>query len=216
MNILNRKTLALIAATVTAVATSALFASAAQAATVGKAEVVGVHKSIVRFTAAAGQANSLTITISGRTVTLDDKVAIKAGKGCKAVKGDKTKVKCTTSRTPTELSILLGDRSDRVYNRTGVFMAADGGSGNDVLSGGSDSDRLIGGTGNDRLSGNGGNDAIDGETGDDHLFGGAGKDWLHGGHGDDRIYGGSGADTLTGGAGRDELVGGPGVDRVTQ
>ncbi|GGN73363.1 hypothetical protein GCM10010112_42610 [Actinoplanes lobatus] len=207
MNIFNRKALALIGATATAVATSALFASAAQAATVGKAEVVGVHKSIVRFTAAAGQANSLTITISGRTVTLDDKVAIKAGKGCKAVKGDKTKVKCTTSRTPTELSILLGDRSDRVHNRTGVFMAADGGTGNDVLSGGSDSDRLIGGAGNDKLSGNGGNDAIDGEAGNDHLFGGAGKDW---------IYGGAGDDTLTGGAGRDELVGGPGVDRVTQ
>ncbi|GLW33358.1 hypothetical protein Areg01_62960 [Actinoplanes regularis] len=48
--------------------------------------MLGSHNSIVKFTAASGQAKSLVITISGRTVTLNDTVAIKAGKGCKAVK----------------------------------------------------------------------------------------------------------------------------------
>ncbi|WP_430781485.1 hypothetical protein [Actinoplanes sp. G11-F43] len=58
---------------------SLLFAAPAQAATTAKAEVAGANGAFVRFIAGPGQTNALVITISGRTVTLDDKVAIKAG-----------------------------------------------------------------------------------------------------------------------------------------
>jgi hemolysin type calcium-binding protein len=193
----NRKRLAVIGAAATAAfTTTALFAAPVQAATVGSAQVVGKNNSIVRFTAAAGRSNSLVITISGRTVTLDDRVAVKPGQGCKAVKGDRTKVKCTTSRKPTELSVTLGDRNDKVYNRTSVWLVAEGGAGDDTLSGGSGRDRLFGGAGNDRVYGGAGADAIDGESGDDRIFGGSGNDWLHGGTGRDRISGGPGRDTV--------------------
>ncbi len=212
MYLLNRKVLAAVGAAA-AVATT-LFASPAQAASTGTAEVLGAHNSIVQFKAAAGRANSLVITISGRTVTLNDTVAIKAGKGCKAVKGDRTKVRCTTARTPTEISVALGDKSDKVYNRTGAPMVAEGGSGNDILSGGSNRDRLFGGTGNDRLYGGGNVDAIDGEAGNDVVYGGRGNDWLQGGVGNDSVYGGSGNDTIYGSAGNDRLYGESGNDRL--
>ena len=106
----NRKMLAMIGA---AVATTSVFvASPAEAAAAGKAKVYGTHSSDIEFTAATGHANSLVITVSGRTVTLNDRYPIKAGKGCKAVKGDRTKVKCTTARKPASVTVLLGDRSD--------------------------------------------------------------------------------------------------------
>src|SRR4051812_10869961 len=105
MFLINRKALAAIGATAAAVATTALFAAPAQAATVGKAEVLGTNATIVQFTAGSGFKNSLVVTISGRTILLNDKVVIKAGKGCEAVEGDRTKVKCTTSAKPTELSV---------------------------------------------------------------------------------------------------------------
>ena len=67
----NRTMLATIGAAAMATAvTTALFSSPAQAATTGTALLVGTKGSIVRFTAAAGQANSLVITVSGRTFTL--------------------------------------------------------------------------------------------------------------------------------------------------
>jgi Ca2+-binding RTX toxin-like protein len=222
MFLFRRKALAAIGIATTAATT--LFASPAQAATVGKAQVLGTHNSIVEFTAAAGRSNSLVITISGRTVTLNDRVAIKAGKGCKAVKGDRTKVRCTTSRKPTELSVVLGNKNDKVYNKTGVLMVAEGGSGNDTLSGGSHRDRLFGGSGNDKLYGGAGIDAIDGESGNDYIVGGRGNDWLdgdvgadtiRGGYGNDAIAGGPGADTLIGQAGNDKISGGPGNDVIT-
>src|SRR3954468_24463833 len=99
----NRRILAGIGATAVAVASTAFLSTPAMAASAGAAKVVG--SATVQFNALMGKANSLTITISGRTVTLDDSVAIKPGKGCKGVKGDKTKVKCTTPKKTTKLSV---------------------------------------------------------------------------------------------------------------
>ena len=84
----------------------------------------------------------LTLTVSGRTITLDDRVAIKAGPGCKAVKGDRTKVKCTTKASPTELSIVLGDKSDAFYNRSHAYTVVEAGAGNDTLLGGPGKNRI--------------------------------------------------------------------------
>jgi len=225
---INRKKLAAIG--IAATATTAFFASPAQAATAAKAEVVGKHSSVVRFTAAGGQANSLTITISGRTITLNDSVAIKAGKGCKAVKGDKTKVKCTTRTKPTGLTVTLGNKDDFVDNETAIPLNADGGSGNDTVFGGSGNDTLNGGDGIDDVQGGTGNDTLRGGRGNDHVEGGPGKDKLYGeaGHDDliggdldgelsdssDTIYGGAGNDFLLGGYGNDSLYGNAGNDNL--
>jgi Ca2+-binding RTX toxin-like protein len=212
MSLFHRKALAGIGFTAVAVASTALFAMPAQAASAGAAKVVG--SSTVQFNALMGKTNSLTITISGRTVTLNDKVAIKAGKGCKAVKGDKTKVKCTTKKKTTKLSVALGDKNDYVGNKTSVYMLADGGSGTDTLTGGSGKDQLQGGTGNDKLYGKGGADTLFGGSGNDHIVGSTGNDKVDAGSGTDKAYGDSGNDELFGGSGKDRLVGGTGNDKI--
>ncbi|GAA1583523.1 calcium-binding protein [Actinoplanes couchii] len=181
----------------------------ALAATTGLAKVAGT---VVQFKAAAGKTNSLVITIAGRTVTLDDRVAIKAGAGCKAVKGDATKVRCTTAKKTTRLVVALGNGHDEVINRTAVPMTADGGTGDDTLIGGSAADRLLGGSGWDTILGRGGGDTIDGGSGNDRIQGNSGNDVIQGGTGHDTVYGGSGADRVAGGAGDDWIFGGSGND----
>ncbi|SDT74727.1 calcium-binding protein [Actinoplanes derwentensis] len=213
---ISRKKLAAIG--IAAAATSAFFASPAQAASAAKAEVAGT---VVRFTAAAGQANSLTITVSGRTVTLNDTVAVKAGKGCKAVAGDKTKVKCTTAKKPTRITVALGDKNDFVQSHASVPLTANGGSGDDTVFGGYGKDTLTGGNGVDDVQGGPGNDTLRGGHGNDHVEGGPGKDKLYGEAGNDDLIGGDldgegadSGDTIYGGAGNDFLLGGYGNDTL--
>ncbi len=195
MFVFRRKALAAIGITAAAVASTALFSAPAEAATAGAARVSGTT---VHFNALLGKANTLTITISGRTVTLDDTVALTAGKGCKAVRGDKTKVKCTTAKKTAGLNVALGDKNDTVKNKTAVPMLVDGGAGNDTINGGSDADEIIGAAGNDRLYGLGGDDRLYGDAGNDTVYGGAG-------HGD-ILVGGFGADTISGGPGEKDLA----------
>lgn len=213
MSLFHRKALAGIGLTAVAAASTALFAMPAQAASAGAAKVVGSNT--VQFNALNGKSNGLTITISGRTVTLNDKVAIKAGKGCKAVKGDKTKVKCTTKKKTTKLSVALGDKNDSVNNKTSVYMLADGGSGNDSLTGGSGKDQLQGGTGNDKVYGKGSADTLFGGSGNDYLVGSTGNDRIDAGSGTDTAYGESGNDEIIGGSGKDKIVGSTGNDLLS-
>jgi Ca2+-binding RTX toxin-like protein len=219
---INRRVLAAIGLAAVAVATTTtMFVSPAQAAsTTGTANVISGTPG-VKFQAGKGASNSLVITVSGRTVTLDDRVAIKAGKGCVAVKGDKTKVKCTTSRKPTSLVVSLGDKADSVTNKTSVEMYADGGAGRDTLRGGSsgdtlaggaDTDKLYGGNGIDDLDGGSGNDSLWGQAGGDYMYGGTGNDYLSSGTGNDSVAGGPGIDRLFGEDGHDNLYGGDGND----
>lgn len=218
MFLLHRKALAAIGVTAAAVASTALFAMPAQAAAAGFAQVVNDptdhRKQWVQFNALKGKTNGLVITISGRTVTLNDKVAIRAGKGCKAVKGDKTKVKCTTRKKTKDLNISLGDKNDWVINRTAVRMTADAGAGNDTITGGSGVDDANGGAGNDKLYGKGGNDFLGGGAGDDRIFGDAGADFLAGDAGTDNIFGGDGGDDIFAGAGNDRAYGDAGEDTI--
>lgn len=229
MFFINRKALAAIGLAAVATTTFLLSTPASAASKTGSASVDG---GTVYFQAGAGKTNSLTITISGRTVTLDDKVTIKAGKGCKPVKGDSTKVRCTTPKKTTIVNANLGDKNDKVVNKTPVELMAFGGSGNDTLWGGSGRDVLSGESGVDYLYGQGGNDGLYGDAGNDWVFagsgndtltGGTGDDWLEGEAGNDKIWGeagndnlqgGTGNDTLHGDAGNDNVVGGAGNDRL--
>ncbi|MBB2943179.1 Ca2+-binding RTX toxin-like protein [Actinoplanes lutulentus] len=183
-----------------------VLAAPAQAASTG---VVSVSKTTqVKYTAGSGKANKVVITRSGRTVTIDDKVKIKAGKGCKTVKGDKTKVRCKLTKNPTRVHVQAGSKNDTVVNKTGIRVTLEGGSGNDILVGGSNLDRLFGGSGADKLYGGDNNDVLYGGTGNDKLYGqDGGGDYLYGDENDDALYGGEGDDKIFGGAGNDKLYG---------
>ncbi|MFC7530351.1 calcium-binding protein [Actinoplanes sp. GCM10030250] len=189
----------------------------AQAATTGVASVVSGTQ--IQFRAGSNAVNKVVVTRSGNTVTVDDRVAVKAGKGCKKVKGDKTKVRCKPGKPPTRVRVSLGAKNDSVVNRSGLAMTASGGDGKDSLTGGPRADRLTGGAGADRLYGLGGNDWLEGSYGNDMLSGGDGDDLLSGGENNDREYGGNGRDTFSqgidlAGAGPDAdlLSGGAGDD----
>jgi len=180
---------------ITAAATLSVVAlgTPAQAATTGVARVSG--STSVIFTAGSGKANSITVTRSGRVVTIDDKVTINAGTGCRRVGSDVTKVACTTTATPTAVTVQAGDKNDIVTNKSDLGMVAAGGSGNDTITGGSIRDRALnGGPGNDKVYGGGGNDDLYGEAGNDRLDGGSGADELDGGTGADLLKGGAGSD----------------------
>lgn len=196
-------------------------AAPAQAASVGVASVV--KTTTVQFKAATKKQNRVVVTRSGNTITVDDRVAIKAGPGCKAVKKDKTKVTCRTAKAPTLLRVYTYDAADSITNRTNLPLSASGGAGNDTILGGPANDALYGDAGNDTLSGNGGNDGIWGDVGNDRISGGDGNDRLYGWTGANQVWGGNGDDHVevwTGtnqvwaGAGKDTVYGSHGVDRI--
>jgi Ca2+-binding RTX toxin-like protein len=187
----------------------------AQAVTPGIARVVPHWSGTgaqVEYTAAGGSTNSVSFTRSGGKVVLNDRVAVKAGAGCKAVKDDKTKVICSSSRRLRELFVKLGAGNDTLVNHTNLGVQVDGGTGNDSLTGGSSTDYLVGGLGNDYLNGRSGNDGLYGRAGDDRLYGGPGNDGLDGDEGADKIFGSAGDDDLTGGSGLDYLTADAGND----
>ncbi|MEU8655302.1 calcium-binding protein [Actinoplanes philippinensis] len=190
----------------------------AQAASTGVVVVRG--KRTVEYQAGSGRQNNVVVTRSGRTITIDDRVAVKPGKGCRPVKNDKTKVTCTTAKTPTEIRIFTHDRNDVVVNRTDVRLVANGGTGRDRLTGGPRGDNLAGGSGDDILVGGAGDDTLLGDSGNDRVYGGAGDDGLFGERGRDRLEGGAGFDFLEGddpalGVAADVLLGGPDEDSVS-
>ncbi|KUL33764.1 calcium-binding protein [Actinoplanes awajinensis] len=199
-------------------------ASPAAAASWGYA-TAGATK--VSFAADYKAQNKVVITRSGRTVTIDDRVAIRPGKGCKQVKGDKTRVRCTTTKTPTVIVVKTYDRNDSVVNKSDLRMNATGGSGSDKIVGGPKRDVLNGddvcdmSPGNDKIYGGGGNDVIDAGEGSDYVSAGDGNDQLYGDgdcidtpdrSGNDTLLGGNGNDTLLSGDGNDRLYGGNGND----
>jgi serralysin len=208
-------------------------AGPAEAAGKGRASA-GTSK--VSFRAADNARNKVVITRSGRTVTIDDRVAITPGKGCKQVKGDKTKVRCRTAKPLTLFVVDLYDRDDSVVNNTDVTMHARGGRGSDTLVGGSraddlngdkgceppGNDKIYGRAGNDRITPGDGADYVNAGDGNDHVSGDGqcatpgrwGNDVIHGGNGNDALFGDNGNDRLYGGNGNDYLAGGYSADRL--
>ncbi|SDT73100.1 calcium-binding protein [Actinoplanes derwentensis] len=210
MILINRRALALIGATAAAIGSTALISAPAQAAAAGTVRTVGASQ--VQFIAAAGQANGVTITVAGKVVTIDDKVALKAGTGCKAVAGDKTRVTCTLTGNLASLNVKLGDKNDWVKNKTTAKLAASGSAGNDTLYGGRANDTLYGGAGADKIYGGAGDDEITAGAGNDKVWGQAGGDFIMAGAGNDVVSAGAGLDAVLGWSGNDTLLGGAGHD----
>jgi serralysin len=196
--------------TLLATASVTAFAAPAQAATTGTASVVETTK--VQYKAAKGKQNKVVVTRSGNTITIDDKHTIKAGKGCKTVKGDKTKVRCTTKKTPTRVRVYTYDRNDTVVNNTDLGMTADGGTGKDKLTGGPRGDLLRGDRGADTIRGLGGKDTIDGSYDNDYLSGGDGADHIEDGFGKDVVHGDNDDDDIWADHGNDKYYGDAGND----
>lgn len=233
MFVVPNRVLTSLAVTSAVIVASTGLAQPALGAATGAVKVSGTT---VLFAAAAGASNYLNITRSGRTLTLDDRVSLKAGAGCKAVKGDKTKVKCTTTSVPKLIIATMGDKDDSFVNNSGIASNAAGGAGNDRLFGSTAADQLTGNAGNDKLGGAAGNDTLTGGAGGDDMTGGAGMDIAtyadhtatiradfdyftgDGVNGEDRIgevehlIGGSGNDLLRGDGAANTIDGGGGND----
>ena len=190
-------------------------AAPAEAVAAGVVHVVtGSTGSRIEYAAAAGQVNSVGITRAGNTITLNERVAVKAGAGCVAVKGDATQVKCTASRW-TYVKVATGAGNDNIIDNSSIPVHADGGTGDDTISGGLANDSLIGGPGNDYLNGGtAGNDGLNGGDGADRMYGGRGNDALTGEAGNDLMYAGDGDDKVSGGPGNDTIVGEDGTDII--
>ncbi len=167
----------------------------------------------LHFEAAAGTRNTPVFTRSGTTLIVDDRVPLKAGAGCVAVKGDSTKVRCTR---PLWYDIIaaLGDGNDTLTNKIRVRFWGSGGAGTDTLYGGPGIDLFHGDGGNDTLYGGAGDDQLLGGAGVDHVWGGTGNDGLVGNENTDYLHGQSGADYLVGTAGNDFLYGEDGPDNL--
>jgi Ca2+-binding RTX toxin-like protein len=212
-------------------------AADAQASTFSRDSLGGSYA--LRYTAAAGETNQLTLSSSAAVTTAADPGAtVTAGAACTQI--DAHTVTCPR-RDPNapildfpivEIDVSLGDGND-----TAVVTATceavpfgarcrhlDGGAGNDDLSGGTDGDVFVGGDGdgNDTYTGGGGNDLADysaATTAVDVTLdavaddGPAGQqDLVPPGL---AVLGGAGDDTLVGSAGPDDLDGGPGTDALT-
>lgn len=197
----------LVAATVL---TGLAISGPAEAATTGTAQVV--NRTQILFKAAAKRVNYVTITRSGNTITIDDRVTIKPGAGCKQVSGDKTRVRCTTSGTPTWGSIQTYDLNDTIVNRADLGLSIRPGSGTNRVVGGPRREDLYGGDDNDTIYGGGGNDYIYPGYGTNVVYGGPGDDNIKGGGNSDTIYGEAGNDRIDTGDGNDVARGGPGDD----
>ncbi|AVH58167.1 MULTISPECIES: calcium-binding protein [Streptomyces] len=233
---LPKATLALAAAT--AAVTAAVAVPTAHAATATATAVVTGQK--LSYTAAAGQANNLTVSwklgefdegsqLSDYIYTFDDTVTISLGEGCvRPDAADDTKAACTVTEPNTSASDLdslivdLGDGDDTVTvnaNNSG-YSRIYGGAGDDTLTG-HGRDVLYGQDGNDRLSGGGGaySEGAFGGAGDDDLaacgytcHGGTGNDILHGGISEQNAEYTDYGNALYGDDGNDRIYGNAGTD----
>jgi Ca2+-binding RTX toxin-like protein len=189
------------------------------------------------YTAAAGQTNKATVTVSSagdnQVYVIDDVVPISAGDGCAHPdSADRTKVSCSVHKWDTQdpyaiFEMNLGDGNDGVTvvdttNQVYYSNEFDLGTGTDTyvntgrldgsrVEGGADADTITAGEAATVLAGDG-NDKIDVSGNYVLAFGGAGADVIHGGDGEQGLYGDDGNDTVYGGKGRDSLYGGRGND----
>ncbi|MFI9028059.1 calcium-binding protein [Streptomyces sp. NPDC053560] len=213
--------------------TPAAQASAAPAA--GQATLVH-DDGAVRYKAAAGQKNELTVTTKGIDVdpsefggdyliTFRDRagMAIDASAAewddcVYPSAADRTVVQCTVpeplgSDDSTDYEVDLGDGDDRatIASESGAIGAIQGGAGNDVLKG-TGQTQYNGGDGNDRIDGSDGLGA-DGGAGDD-IVTGACQYICRGGAGNDSVTGTGDINALYGDDGSDILHAGSENDEV--
>ena len=155
---------------VIALLTLVLALSAPASANAALAELVADPDSPeLRLTAAPGEANVITTTVTGDGWSLEDANArVWAGAGC--VQTNPNLATCANPPLAARpLVVLAGDLNDSVTVGDAPRSSVYGGGGNDTLRGGPRDDELFGGPGNDLLIGGGGRDSLSGGPGDDQL-----------------------------------------------
>jgi Ca2+-binding RTX toxin-like protein len=146
-----------------------------------------------------GGVNTITLSVSGKKVTITDASGITRGSRCTQV--SPTSVTCPKADS-SFVYVMEGD--DHVEAAPALHTEVEAGAGADAVT---TSGEIRGGDGDDVLMVNGPNDRlVDGENGNDRLIGS---------DSDDRFIGGPGSDTLDGGGGDDSLDGDePSIDSV--
>ncbi|MBB2910790.1 Ca2+-binding RTX toxin-like protein [Streptosporangium becharense] len=204
--------------------------------------LVSVTAQNLHLTADPGKANDVTIEPAGDDVQITDTgdVLRVQGSGCLTVTAN-------TVRCPGPITVVnatLGDRDDRLVNKTGITTRVKGGTGKDTVDGGSGTDIFTGGPGDDVFTGNGGDDTFVADVladGRDTFSGGPGTDLANyadrvnplfvsldgnaddgeGSEGDDmradveNVLGGKVDDTVTGNDAANKLDGRGGTDTIS-
>jgi hypothetical protein len=227
---------------ITSTATLALviLASAAMPS-VSAASLVAVDKGKdgLILTAAPGERNAFSVTVSAGVYTVSDTgSSISTGVGCTPLALGQARCTDVPGGAIGFLFVSANDGDDTVTVATTVPTYVDAGAGADVVKSGGSQDFLYGSTGDDVLDGGPGADTIAGGDGHDRadysartaplvvaLDGVAGDgeagendnltfsiEEVTGGAAGDRLTGGSGANVLSGGGGNDTLSGGAGDD----
>jgi serralysin len=217
-----------------------LLAGTADAATPSATAAFSSSEHAIVYSAAAGQADNVTVTASMTDApgeiayAIDDTVPISAGDGCTYPSStDHTKVLCTVATLESQdpyaaLEMSLGDGNDVVgYDNTTdqayYFASIDLGAGDDTLTESSsvEGNNIHGGAGDDNLtagpysvvSGDDDNDTI--QAGEGSIaFGDGGSDTIYSVGEDSSVDGGAGDDVIQGGADRQDLSGGDGNDTI--
>jgi Ca2+-binding RTX toxin-like protein len=184
------------------------WSSGALAGTLTESEFDGFFNIKYTFTAAAGESNALSITMSGTDFAVTDSnhpITLSNAPHCTG-SGTNT-VHCSDFQiNDYEVTAIvnLGDMNDSInVTPAAVDFQIDGGTGNDTLNGpttsgafGNGSTTLNGGAGSDSLNGGFLGEVLSGSFGNDSLVGGGGDDTLRGGSDPDYLDGGDGFDTL--------------------
>ncbi len=164
----------------------ALAALAALAPASASASTAVIGNGTLSYFAASGEANVLTVALSGGDYVLSDPGAgITPGAGCRLL----TTHQVACGAQPVQgIYVDAGDGNDAVAIDVTTPARVAGGAGDDRLYGGSGDDVLYGGPGNDVLDGRGGQDLLYGDAGDDALYAGYGtSDQLSCGDGADAV-----------------------------
>ena len=174
----------------------------------------------LRYTAAVGEANDLTIVEDVGGVIITDTGAVVIPNSLRACTALPVtvgiSVRCAAAGAVL-IVIDLGDGNDHVLADmlTPRFrLHVQGGDGDDIVEPGDGDDRIAGGPGGDTLYGGYGDDEVLGQAGVDFIKGGPGADVLDGGADFDFLSGEAGADVLIGGGDFDYLYGGGGPDII--
>jgi hypothetical protein len=216
-----------------------MLGSALPSVSAASSVAVDKNKDGLIVTAAAGERNAFSVTVSAGVYTVSDTgSSIATGTGCTSLAPGLARCTDVPGGPIGFLLVSAGDGDDTVTAATTVPNWVDAGAGADVVKSGASRDYLYGSSGDDVLDGGPGADTIAGGDGHDRadysartaplvvaLDGAAGDgeagendnltysiEELTGGAAGDRLTGGSGANVLSGGGGNDILTGGAGND----
>ena len=139
---------------------------------------VSLSGSTLRYVAAPGEDNEVSVAVSGDRYVVQDAglASIRDGDGDGGCSVTANRASCPRAGV-TRVQVTTADLDDEV--------AAGGSPSADLVDGGAGADTLTAGAGDDTLLGGEGDDTLNGNAGDDTLRGGAGADRFNGGAGFD-------------------------------